>query len=130
MSWPCEFLGEHDDYLAYVAKNGTRAGLMWYSRWRIEGEYAKFQLENFLSKAYVNERMAKRPPIDILYPYKLTTGAIAFGEFCIDSCFQPRVNDGDGWTVTGEPPKISMVASINIVGIFHGSLTNGVLSQC
>lgn len=33
----------------------------------------------------------------------------------------------DCWTVTGTPPKITVVPSINMVGKWHGFLTDGVL---
>jgi len=35
----------------------------------------------------------------------------------------------DGWVVTGEPPNITVQPSINVVGLWHGYLTSGELSD-
>jgi hypothetical protein len=37
--------------------------------------------------------------------------------------------DGNGWTVTGEFPRITAHPSVNAVGTYHGWLTDGVLSN-
>lgn len=37
--------------------------------------------------------------------------------------------NGVGWTVTGEPPNITMTPSIRVHGGWHGYITNGVLSD-
>ncbi len=51
---------------------------------------------------------------------------------CVDTCFW----NGDaldperrGWTVTGEPPNLTMSPSVNIVGSYHGFVTNGVIGD-
>jgi hypothetical protein len=35
---------------------------------------------------------------------------------------------GNRWTVTGEPPKLTVKPSINSVGQWHGWITDGVMS--
>lgn len=41
---------------------------------------------------------------------------------------QPGTN-GYRWTITGSIPLISVVASFNNKGVYHGILTNGILSD-
>jgi hypothetical protein len=54
------------------------------------------------------------------------------GSFCIDTCF---IKNGDldperaGWVVTGEPPLVTLVPSINIVGLYHGWIHDGIISD-
>jgi hypothetical protein len=50
--------------------------------------------------------------------------------FCIDSrARRDGKAYGDGWKVSGEMPNISLTPSINIVGSYHGFITNGVISD-
>jgi hypothetical protein len=35
---------------------------------------------------------------------------------------------GNRWTVTGDPPKITVKPSINDVGLWHGWITEGVMT--
>ncbi len=37
--------------------------------------------------------------------------------------------DGRPWSVTGEPPNITVSPSINVVGIWHGWIRDGVISD-
>ena len=46
--------------------------------------------------------------------------------FCIDSAVSDETR---GWTVTGEAPNITVSPSINIVGLWHGFLTSGILTD-
>jgi len=49
--------------------------------------------------------------------------------FCVDSqCWSDRAYYG-GWTVHGEPPFITVSPSINIGGVYHGFIVNGVLGD-
>lgn len=50
--------------------------------------------------------------------------------FCDDSGMSRRGEYyGDGWTVTGDLPRITVSPSINIVGSYHGWIQNGVISE-
>ena len=53
------------------------------------------------------------------------------GAFCLQMRSHSLVNgqglDGERWTVTGTPPNMTLTPSINVVGIWHGFLTNGEL---
>jgi hypothetical protein len=50
-------------------------------------------------------------------------------DFCLDACTSAGLASGDGWTVIGEPPTITVSPSINCIGSYHGWLQNGVLSE-
>lgn len=38
-----------------------------------------------------------------------------------------RTADGQPWEVTGEAPKLTVTPSINVVGVWHGWIRDGVL---
>ncbi len=72
-----------------------------------------------MSAEYRRDWADRRPPLYVCLP----SGAY----FCVD-----RKDDaaGDaGWTVTGDPPRITVRPSINHMGCYHGWLTDGVLSD-
>jgi hypothetical protein len=61
-----------------------------------------------------------RDPLTVVLPSGL--------HFHIDGPFWNKAGAyGPGWTVTGEAPRITMTPSINVVGNWHGYLTDGVL---
>jgi hypothetical protein len=105
---------------------------MWFSYWFFDpdnpGHAARrafalnaiqggtFSKENYhLSKMYWQQWSDKRPPICVLCP----NGR----EWCVDAVS----SNGDGWTVTGEPPKITCAPSILVPG-YHGYLRDGVFT--
>lgn len=49
--------------------------------------------------------------------------------FAIDGMCNNETGRYGGWTVTGEPPFITVSPSINIGGTYHGWLQNGVISD-
>lgn len=49
--------------------------------------------------------------------------------FCVDGqTWNHGVHEG-GWTVTGEPEALTVTPSINLIGVYHGFLTAGVISD-
>jgi len=71
-----------------------------------------------LSDEYVAQRMASRPPVAVYTP----DGWL----FVVDG---NATSGAGGWTVSGEPPNLTVTPSINIVGCYHGWITNGVLTD-
>jgi hypothetical protein len=58
--------------------------------------------------------------------FVITPGLVPF---CIDGqTWNAGVHEG-GWTVTGQPPEITVHPSINLGGTYHGFLQNGVISD-
>lgn len=41
----------------------------------------------------------------------------------------PTNNPNGGWKVSGEPPNVTATPSINFVGVYHGWVTNGVVTD-
>lgn len=74
-----------------------------------------------LSDEYLRGWAAHRAPLFIWMPNGYA--------WCIDSAYSDRKPQGPGWTVTGEAPNITVSPSIHHVGIYHGWLQNGVLSD-
>jgi hypothetical protein len=99
-----------------------KVGDCWPAPWMLEGEHADEYQNRYLSPKYKREHMGRRPPLIV----KLLDGT----EFCVDSMsFKDGEPYGDGWTVIGEPPLITVTPSINIVGSYHGFIASGVISD-
>jgi hypothetical protein len=100
-----------------------KVGDCWYAP-EMVNEYRDHYLQ-YLSDEYKTTWLGKRPPIIVQLP----GGKFGFG-FCID---EGARNNGvwstHGWTVTGELPKITVSPSINCIGIYHGFIHNGVLTD-
>jgi hypothetical protein len=80
-----------------------------------DGTFGKGERNYYLSKFYWQQWSHLRPPISVLCP----NGA----EWCVDA----KSSNGDGWTVTGAPPKITCSPSILVPG-YHGFLRDGVFT--
>lgn len=71
---------------------------------------------------------AHRPPLIVCLPSK--HGRFHAYPWCIDEQAHDRSGPhGDGWTVTGDAPRITMQPSINIVGDYHGWIRDGVITE-
>ena len=76
--------------------------------------------EDWLSD-YYRQNNSHRQPLFVVLPGRHL--------FLVDGkCFKDGEKYG-GWTVTGEAPLITVHPSINIGGMYHGWLQNGVLSE-
>ena len=51
------------------------------------------------------------------------------GLFCVDGKCRDSEKWYGGWTVIGEAPNITVTPSINLIGIYHGWLQNGIISD-
>lgn len=70
---------------------------------------------------------AARPPLILALPRK-TGGKIYF---MVDGqCYNQQRGYYDAWTVTGEPPNITVTPSVDYgVGNYHGFIKNGVIGD-
>jgi len=51
-------------------------------------------------------------------------------DFCIDGrAWRAGTPYGDGWTVSGVPPMVTVQPSINVQGIYHGYLIDGIIGE-
>lgn len=80
-----------------------------------DGTFGQGERNYYLSRHYWTTWSDKRPPINVLCPNG--------GEWCVDA----KSSNGDGWTVSGEPPRITCVPSILLKG-YHGFLRDGVFT--
>lgn len=118
MAWQCQM---REPPTAADRKAGVRVGDMWYAPWMISGtETARYMLDHYLSTRYAAEHMARRPPLMVRLP-----GGI---DFCIDSRADSPGGES-GWTVTGEPPAITVSPSINVMHHYHGFIREGVITD-
>lgn len=91
-----------------------KIGDMWPSTRYLQTKYTR---GNILSDEYFKHWVNKRPPLYVMLP-----GYICF---CVDS---RAACDNKGWKITGWPPDITVSPSINIIGIYHGFIRNGLIS--
>ncbi len=110
MSWKC-VLKECglNRYWPDIVEIGT----MWLAPYHLLGDRAKR-----LSPNYHSQWAGKRAPLVVCLPNNTF--------FCVDNM---ATDGGNGWTVTGEAPLITVSPSINIVGSYHGWIKNGVISD-
>jgi hypothetical protein len=113
MSWPCRLVnGPTED----GPNEKMQPGDMWFTPQMVE---KGFRDGYVLSDEYKRDWQDKRSPIWVVLP--------SGDWFCVDS--RASCGDGSGWAVTGEAPNITVSPSINLIGIYHGFLQNGVLSD-
>lgn len=74
-----------------------------------------------LSEHYNQVNKSVRPPLLVQLPGKSI--------FCIDGMCIADGKYYGGWIVSGVAPNITVTPSINAQGVYHGYLTNGVLSD-
>jgi hypothetical protein len=105
MSWRCRLLPAHPGA-------AMQPGDMWY-----------WPLAPFLSAQYDRDHRGKRPPLMVCLPNRVV--------FCVDRVADdPETNaTRDGWTVTGEPPNITVSPSIDHPGGYHGWIRDGVITD-
>lgn len=85
-----------------------RTGDMWFADW---------YPADMMSEHYRRDHAGMRPPIIIRLPD---------GD---DWCPDRPSNNGSGWTVTGEAPRLTATPSILSNGGYHGFLCDGVLTD-
>lgn len=94
--------------------------------------------EMYLSEYYEQRVRAVRRPIAVMVPMRGSlerSGYLRGTVFIIDS--HPTNNPSGAWTVTvdlaslvvGAKPRITVLPSIDCRGIYHGFLTDGVLTD-
>jgi len=124
MPWQCRLVDIPADDIG-LPRSPHSPGTMYYGEPCMldpSDPYGRFCLKTLLSNEYKRDWMATRRPLFVVLP----NGE----EFCVDFAqSQHRGQSGQGWTVTGTPPAITVSPSINCEGRFHGWLTGGVLSD-
>lgn len=118
MSWKLR-LSDRDDPLQRAR---PQVGDCWYADYYVDDEVYRNFFDKRKSAEYVSDAEGKRAPIIVCIP----DGNGGVLKFCPDM----RANgDAQGWRVTGELPNITITPSINAEGIYHGFVTEGVLSD-
>lgn len=119
MSWPLKMI---DFQAPEYEGRGWPAGSCWFITPENWGGYEAVMEQ--ISPEYVRDWQDKRPPLMVAIPGRGTDGWTF--PFCVDM----RASDSpNGWSLTGEPPNISVTPSIDAVGAYHGHITNGVLTD-
>lgn len=123
MPWTCRLIESpfaRDFFELLPGRERPAVGDMWFAPGLLEP--GKRFVGYTMSPAYRREWAAKRPPLLVRLPGQTI--------FCVDACaWRGGEPYGDGWTVTGEPPLITVEPSINIVGSYHGWIRGGVITD-
>lgn len=113
MPWPCFLIARTPDLKAFVTDEGREQaripGAMW---WASPDSLPK----DHSVPAGAFDRFPK------LLCVRLPSGGSFHPQI-------PPAGESHGWEITGEPPKVTIRPSINHVGVYHGYLTDGVLSD-
>lgn len=136
MSWSCYFLEEPpmESYVMdgitcwFVDTKQLRVGALWYAR----GDDGKVVSEEQSRGMHLTQHYwmvnSSRPPLMLALPVRYSTGP-GVGAFCVDGqCHNKDRGYYDGWTVSGNPPLITINPSVNRVGSYHGWVRNGTVS--
>jgi hypothetical protein len=121
MAWKTKLLSPEETEAYFKGKYEPKVGDAWFAKWRVE------DMKDWLAPEYFRDWAAKRPPVDVALP---SNDGWGWTQFCIDM----RTTSGGvpgpgGWKVTGEVPLVTLSPSVNIVGVYHGWIQNGVISD-
>lgn len=103
MPWACR--------LVPADKAPKEVGDMWYAPWLLDGKWG-------LSPEYQSDWHKKRHPVVVYLPDRI--------DFCPDLCAD---GTNSGWTVTGETPNLTFSPSVNILGMWHGYVRDGQITD-
>ncbi len=89
-----------------------------YAPWVLEK-----QRPNQIGSLYLQNHAGKRPPILIVLP--------GGSGWCPDmrAWASAQGYHGEGWAVVGDLPNVTITPSINYVGVYHGWVQNGVITD-
>lgn len=111
MPWPLVLLSTGK---LFDADERTPIGSCWF-----EDLYLDYE---GISPKYKADWLGKRLPLVVVLP--------GWNTFCVDLRARNQAGwHGDGWTVTGTAPLITLTPSINLVGSYHGFIQNGVITD-
>jgi len=84
------------------------------------------QLDKLHLAAHYFANNSHRPPLILALPDK-PSGKLYF---MVDGqCYNDERKYYDGWTVTGEPPLITVDPSVDYLGHYHGRIKAGVIGD-
>lgn len=126
MPWTCRLVsapGPGPDQTPFA---DLRPGDMWFAPYLLDREHEEYPGPEKLSPRYWALPEPRRLPIVVRLPGPC--------DFAIDTLAWRHDGErfqhlGDGWTVTGEAPLLTMSPSINIGGAYHGYIQNGVVTE-
>ena len=100
-------------------KRWPSVGEMWFAPWLLDDPHPHVGDE--LSPNYLRDWKGKRPPLIVRLP--------GVCDFLVDGrAWRDGKSYGDGWVVTGTPPLITVSPSINVGGIYHGYIRDGIIT--
>jgi hypothetical protein len=108
MPWQIKY---HEERPASV-----QIGDMYPAPWLLKGPESSRSY--WVSHQYERDWADKRPPLVVRLPGNI--------DFCID---QGMLKTRDGWLVTGTAPNITLSPSINVSGLYHGWIKDGVITD-
>lgn len=126
MSWTCRLVedppfdasGSYEDVLS------MEIGDMFYV-----DKPEEWLRRRHLTQQFWDHTFKQRRPLKLVMPC-FYGNKLGKQLFWIDGqCHDDEKGYYDGWTVLGTAPLITVTPSINMVGSYHGHLTNGVITD-
>lgn len=78
-------------------------------------------------KCFMAETEADRRKVGAVWPYNRGWSVRLPG---LHAFWSKRIaSDGKPWDVNGEPPNVTVSPSINLLGVWHGWIRNGVITD-
>ncbi len=133
MTWPLVLVRVLDDLYVHDISDGVQESGPWYEDaagkrlmfFQLPIGACWFEPKTYtgrLSPKYFTRHTMHRAPLTVLLPGRHT--------FCVDGlAYNQNGYHGDGWDVTGDPPMITVTPSINLVGLYHGWITSGAITD-
>lgn len=121
MTWTCELVDYPGDW------TDLSVGQMFYGPTEAEALAGDEKWDGIVKmyakhlSDYYRANNAHRRPLFVIMP--------GMAVFCIDGQTHSNGVFAGGWTVTGEAPNITVQPSINLGGVYHGWLQNGVITD-
>jgi hypothetical protein len=98
-----------------------RVGDMFY----MPSDWARRQPKNSWTPRYLAKPARGRRALMIVFPGPRW--------LCIDQRYFDFKNQGgwygDGWAISGEPPRLTLSPSVNLASSYHGHLQNGTITD-
>lgn len=99
------------------AETRPKIGDVWFAHYLTQDADHRSLWDGIKSDEFTRDWEGKRPPICIALPGFKGSTVVWIPD------------QKPGWTVTGEAPNLTVTPSINVEGVYHGFIQNGMITD-